>query len=57
LLAAAAKSHDLLLTIDAEEADRLDLSLSLVERLAVDESLAGWNGLGLAVQAYQKRAP
>jgi RHH-type proline utilization regulon transcriptional repressor/proline dehydrogenase/delta 1-pyrroline-5-carboxylate dehydrogenase len=44
------------LTIDAEEADRLDLSLELLEPLFTDPSLAGWNGLGLAVQAYSKRA-
>ncbi|HXO92035.1 MAG TPA: bifunctional proline dehydrogenase/L-glutamate gamma-semialdehyde dehydrogenase PutA, partial [Stellaceae bacterium] len=44
------------LTIDAEEADRLDLSLDLLEGLALAPDLAGWNGLGLAVQAYQKRA-
>ena len=43
-------------TIDAEEADRLDLSLDLVEELALAPELAGWDGLGLAVQAYQKRA-
>ena len=45
------------LTVDAEEADRLDLSLDLFEALAGMKSLAGWGGLGLAVQAYQKRAP
>jgi RHH-type proline utilization regulon transcriptional repressor/proline dehydrogenase/delta 1-pyrroline-5-carboxylate dehydrogenase len=44
------------LTIDAEEADRLDLSLGLLEPLLTDPALAGWNGLGLAVQAYSKRA-
>jgi len=44
------------LTIDAEEADRLDLSLDLFETLALAPDLAGWDGLGLAVQAYQKRA-
>jgi len=44
------------LTIDAEEADRLDLSLDLFETLARAPDLAGWDGLGLAVQAYQKRA-
>ncbi|MEZ5561122.1 MAG: bifunctional proline dehydrogenase/L-glutamate gamma-semialdehyde dehydrogenase PutA [Pseudomonadales bacterium] len=44
------------LCIDAEESDRLELSLSLVERLARERALAGWDGLGLAVQAYQKRA-
>ncbi len=43
-------------TIDAEEADRLDLSLDLVEELALASDLAGWDGLGVAVQAYQKRA-
>jgi len=44
------------LTIDAEEADRLDLSLDLFEALALARDLAGWDGLGFAVQAYQKRA-
>src|SRR6266478_4784105 len=44
-------------TIDAEEADRLELSLDLFEGLALAPDLAGWDGLGLAVQAYQKRAP
>ena len=43
--------------IDAEEAERLELSLELVERLAVEPALAGWDGLGVVVQAYQKRAP
>jgi RHH-type proline utilization regulon transcriptional repressor/proline dehydrogenase/delta 1-pyrroline-5-carboxylate dehydrogenase len=43
-------------TIDAEEADRLELSLELFERLARDPQTAGWDGLGLAVQAYQRRA-
>ena len=56
-LARAAKSHDLNLTIDAEEADRLELSLDIVGRALADPSLAGWRGFGLAVQAYQKRAP
>ncbi len=44
------------LFIDAEEADRLELCLSLFEGLAFDTSLRGWDGLGMAVQAYQKRA-
>src|SRR5262249_55777042 len=44
------------LTIDAEEVDKLDLSLALTESLLTDPALAGWNGLGLAVQAYGKRA-
>ena len=56
-LALLAKSFDMQLTIDAEEADRLDISLDLFESLARDHDLAGWNGLGLVVQAYQKRGP
>lgn len=44
------------LTIDAEEADKLDLSLALMEPLFTDPALSGWNGLGLAVQGYSKRA-
>ncbi|WP_204376689.1 bifunctional proline dehydrogenase/L-glutamate gamma-semialdehyde dehydrogenase PutA [Methyloceanibacter marginalis] len=43
------------LTIDAEEAERLDLSLALLEPLFADPRLTGWNGLGVAVQAYSKR--
>ncbi|HEY1930042.1 MAG TPA: bifunctional proline dehydrogenase/L-glutamate gamma-semialdehyde dehydrogenase PutA [Caulobacteraceae bacterium] len=45
------------LTVDAEESERLEMSLSIIERVARDPSLAGWDGLGLAVQAYQRRAP
>jgi RHH-type proline utilization regulon transcriptional repressor/proline dehydrogenase/delta 1-pyrroline-5-carboxylate dehydrogenase len=56
-LARAAKRYDLNLTIDAEEADRLELSLDIVGRALADQSLDGWSGFGLAVQAYQKRAP
>ena len=56
-LASIAARHDLNLTIDAEEADRLVLSLKLLERLADEPALGDWRGLGLAVQAYQKRAP
>jgi RHH-type proline utilization regulon transcriptional repressor/proline dehydrogenase/delta 1-pyrroline-5-carboxylate dehydrogenase len=55
-LARQAKVAGIGLTIDAEEADRLDLSLDLIEGLAAHPDLSGWNGLGLAVQAYQKRA-
>ncbi|MCA3633870.1 MAG: bifunctional proline dehydrogenase/L-glutamate gamma-semialdehyde dehydrogenase PutA [Methylobacterium sp.] len=54
-LAEQARSFDLNFTIDAEEADRLELSLDLFRQLAQDSKLAGWDGLGLAVQAYQKR--
>ncbi|WP_136163193.1 trifunctional transcriptional regulator/proline dehydrogenase/L-glutamate gamma-semialdehyde dehydrogenase [Sphingomonas flavalba] len=56
-LALLAKSHDIGLNIDAEEADRLELSLDLLESLALDPDLAGWNGLGFVVQAYGKRCP
>jgi RHH-type proline utilization regulon transcriptional repressor/proline dehydrogenase/delta 1-pyrroline-5-carboxylate dehydrogenase len=54
-LALAAAKHDLNLTIDAEEADRLTLSLKLVGRLAREPDLGDWSGLGVVVQAYQKR--
>ncbi|HXW60859.1 MAG TPA: proline dehydrogenase family protein, partial [Myxococcota bacterium] len=56
-LAKLAKQYNIGLTVDAEEADRLDLSLDLIEAVFCDEALAGWEGFGLAVQAYQKRAP
>ena len=55
-LAALAKSYDIGFNIDAEEADRLDLSLDILERLSADPALAGWQGLGFVVQTYQKRA-
>ncbi|HXA69126.1 MAG TPA: bifunctional proline dehydrogenase/L-glutamate gamma-semialdehyde dehydrogenase PutA [Stellaceae bacterium] len=55
-LAQHAKAQGIGFTIDAEESERLDLSLDLIEGLALDPTLAGWDGLGLAVQAYQKRA-
>ncbi|MGH7029535.1 MAG: proline dehydrogenase family protein, partial [Stellaceae bacterium] len=55
-LAGQARAAGIGLTIDAEEADRLDLSLDLFEALALAPELARWDGLGLAVQAYQKRA-
>ncbi|HEX2803488.1 MAG TPA: bifunctional proline dehydrogenase/L-glutamate gamma-semialdehyde dehydrogenase PutA [Sphingomicrobium sp.] len=57
-LAAKASAADVHLTIDAEEADRLELQMDLFEALAADGSLFanGWGGLGIAVQAYQKRA-
>jgi RHH-type proline utilization regulon transcriptional repressor/proline dehydrogenase/delta 1-pyrroline-5-carboxylate dehydrogenase len=56
-LARLARRYDIGLNIDAEEADRLELSLDLLEALCVDPALAGWNGIGFVVQAYQKRAP
>jgi RHH-type proline utilization regulon transcriptional repressor/proline dehydrogenase/delta 1-pyrroline-5-carboxylate dehydrogenase len=55
-LAVSARRYDIGFNIDAEEADRLDLSLDLLEKLCFDPDLAGWNGIGFAVQAYQKRA-
>ena len=55
-LARQAKSHDLNFTVDAEEADRLELSLDVIAAALGDSSLAGWDGFGLAIQAYQKRA-
>jgi RHH-type proline utilization regulon transcriptional repressor/proline dehydrogenase/delta 1-pyrroline-5-carboxylate dehydrogenase len=55
-LARMAKQRDLQLTVDAEEADRLELSLDLIDHALADPTLAGWDGFGLAVQAYQKRA-
>ena len=54
-LALAAKAYDIGFTVDAEEADRLDLSLDIIEAVFLDKDLDGWNGFGIAVQAYQKR--
>lgn len=54
-LARAAKAFDLNFTVDAEEADRLELSLDVVDAVLADPLLAGWDGFGLAIQAYQKR--
>ena len=56
-LALLAKQYDIGLNIDAEEADRLDLSLDLLDRLCLTPALAGFNGIGFVVQAYQKRSP
>jgi RHH-type proline utilization regulon transcriptional repressor/proline dehydrogenase/delta 1-pyrroline-5-carboxylate dehydrogenase len=55
-LARRAAAAGIPITIDAEEADRLELTLEIVERLSRDRQTAGWDGLGLAVQAYQRRA-
>lgn len=55
-LARLARGVNIGLTVDAEEADQLDLSLDVMEYVLADPTLVGWNGLGLAVQAYQKRA-
>ena len=56
-LARVAKSMGIGLTIDAEEAERLEMSLDIIEAVARDPDLKGWDGLGMAVQAYQRRAP
>ncbi|WP_043837791.1 trifunctional transcriptional regulator/proline dehydrogenase/L-glutamate gamma-semialdehyde dehydrogenase [Muricoccus aerilatus] len=56
-LAVLARRYDIGLNIDAEEADRLELSLDLLEGLCHDERLEGWNGVGFVIQAYQRRAP
>ena len=50
-----ARRYDIAINIDAEEADRLDISLDLLEALCLDPQLAGWNGIGFVLQAYQKR--
>jgi RHH-type proline utilization regulon transcriptional repressor/proline dehydrogenase/delta 1-pyrroline-5-carboxylate dehydrogenase len=55
-LARMARDRDLQFTVDAEEADRLELSLDVIAAVLADASLGGWDGFGLAVQAYQKRA-
>jgi len=55
-LAMEAKKYDIGLTVDAEEADRLDLSLDVIKAVFSDNDLGDWQGFGMAVQAYQKRA-
>lgn len=55
-LARAAQAADLNFCIDAEEADRLVISLKIIDKLAREATIGPWNGLGLAVQAYQKRS-
>ncbi|MBW7983872.1 trifunctional transcriptional regulator/proline dehydrogenase/L-glutamate gamma-semialdehyde dehydrogenase [Enterobacillus tribolii] len=52
-----ARSYDVGINIDAEEADRLEISLDLLERLCFEPELAGWNGIGFVIQAYLKRCP
>ena len=51
-----AKKYDIGLTVDAEESERLDISLDIIEKVFSDPDLDGWDGFGLAVQSYQKRA-
>jgi RHH-type transcriptional regulator, proline utilization regulon repressor / proline dehydrogenase / delta 1-pyrroline-5-carboxylate dehydrogenase len=55
-LCAAAARHNIALTIDAEESERLEMSLDIIEAVAGLPALKGWDGLGMAVQAYSKRA-
>ncbi len=55
-LALLARSANMGLNIDAEEADRLDLSLDIIKRVLEDERMQGWSGFGVVVQAYGKRA-
>ena len=52
-----AERYDIGINVDAEEADRLELSLDLLERLCHEPGLAGWNGIGFVIQAYGKRCP
>ena len=56
-LARIARAANVGLTVDAEESERLEMSLSIIEAAARDPSLAGWDGLGMAIQGYQRRAP
>lgn len=56
-MAQLAKSYGIGCTVDAEETDRLELSLDIIERVVGDASLRGWDGFGVVVQAYQKRTP
>ena len=52
-----ARQYDIGINIDAEEADRLEISLDLLEKLCFEPELSGWNGIGFVIQAYQKRCP
>jgi len=56
-LAVAAMQHNIGFTVDAEEADRLDLSLDVIESIFTDSNFEGWDGFGLAIQAYLKCSP
>ena len=56
-LAQLAKGYGIGCTVDAEEADRLELSLDIIDAVFSDASLSGWDGFGVVVQAYQKRTP
>jgi RHH-type proline utilization regulon transcriptional repressor/proline dehydrogenase/delta 1-pyrroline-5-carboxylate dehydrogenase len=54
-LARLAANGNIAMTVDAEEVDRLELSLQIIDAVAADKSLGGWEGFGLAIQAYSKR--
>lgn len=56
ILVKLAKEQNISVTVDAEEADRLEMSLNIIENVFSHTDFSGWEGLGLAVQAYQKRA-
>ena len=56
VLAILSKNNNVQLTIDAEESDRLELTLAVFENVYTDPKLGDWNGFGIAVQTYQKRA-
>lgn len=51
-----AKKYNIGLTVDAEESERLDISLDIIQKVFSDNALSNWNGFGIALQAYQKRA-
>lgn len=51
-----ARNNNISINIDAEESDRLELSLDLLKKLSFEKKLVGWNGIGFVVQAYQKRS-
>ncbi len=55
-LALHAAAHDVAITIDAEEVERLEMSLKIIEAVLSDNMFEGWDGFGMAIQAYQKRS-
>ena len=56
VLCIQAKQYNIGLTVDAEESERLDISLDIIEAVFTDNDLGDWQGFGMALQAYQKRA-
>ena len=55
-LVVMARQYDIGINIDAEEADRLEISLDLLEKLCFDPQLAGWNGIGFVIQLIRSAA-